>query len=311
VRCGAGDDGDPARLAAIVLNPVRVRDVPQLRLACVRACTASGWAPPEFLVTTPEDAGSAVTAAAVRAGASLVLAVGGDGTVRACAQSLAGTGVPLSIVPNGCANLTAKALGIPGDLESAIAVGLHGDPHSIDLADADGMTCVAMAGIGLDAAVVGAAPALLKRHAGWLGYAAAAVPKLIGPPARFTVAMDGQPARLLVAHTVAVGNLGLLPGGFELLPDARMDDGMLDVAILAPAGLAGWASIGVRVALRSRRDDGQLQRCQAREIEISSDADLPRQVDGELSAPGRSLRVVVRPGALRVMVPRRRAAAAA
>jgi diacylglycerol kinase (ATP) len=89
-----------------------------------------------------------------------------------------------------------------------------------------------------------------------------------------------------------------------------MDDGMLDVAILAPAGLPGWASIGVRVALRSRRDDGQLQRCQAHEVEVSADAELPRQVDGELTVPGRSLRVAVRPGALRVKVPRRRARAA-
>ncbi len=298
------------RTAAIVVNPVRVRDVPQLQLACTRAFAASGWAPPEFLLTTPEDAGSGLAAAAAAAGASLVLAVGGDGTVRACAQSLADTGVPLSIVPNGCANLTARALRIPGDLEAALAVALQGDPRPVDLADADGMTCVAMAGIGLDAAVVGAAPALLKRHAGWLGYAAAAVPKLIAPPARFTVVMDGQPARLLTAHTVAVGNLGLLPGGFELLPDARMDDGMLDVAILAPAGLPGWASIGVRIALRSRRDDSQLQRSRAREIQITADAELPRQVDGELTAPGRSLRVTVRPGALRVMVPRSRATAA-
>ncbi len=298
------------RTAAIVVNPARVRDLPQLQRACTRAFAASGWEPPEFLLTTPEDAGSGLTAAAVRAGASLVLAVGGDGTVRACAHSLADTGVPLAVAPTGAANLIARALRVPGDLAGAIAVGLHGDARSIDLADADGMTCVAMAGIGLDAAVVGAAPPLLKRHAGWLGYAAAAVPRLAGPPARFTVAMDGQPARALVAQTVAVGNLGLLPGGFELLPDARMDDGMLDVAILAPAGLPGWASICARVVLRSRQDDGQFQRFQVREIEISADADLPRQVDGELTAPGRSLRVFVRPGALRVMVPARRARAA-
>jgi diacylglycerol kinase family enzyme len=293
-----------------VVNPACAGDVRQLRLACDEAFAADGREPPEFLLTTPEDHGSGLTAAAVRAGASLVLAVGGDGTVRACAHSLADTGVPLSIVPNGSANLTAKALGIPGGLASALSVGLRGDTRSVDLADADGMTCVAMAGIGLDAAVVGAAPALLKRHAGWLGYAAAAVPKLIGAPAAFRVAVDGLAARDIRAQTVAVGNLGLLPGGFTLLPDARMDDGVLDVAVLAPAGLPGWASIGFRVIAGSRRDDGQLQRCQAREVEISADAELPRQVDGELISPGRSLRVAVRPGALSVRVPRGRARAA-
>jgi diacylglycerol kinase family enzyme len=307
---GIAHDGQMSRSAVVVVNPARVGDLRRLRLACGEAFGASGWAPPEFLLTTPDDAGAGLTAAAVRAGAALVLAVGGDGTVRACAHSLAGTAVPLAIVPNGSANLTAKALGIPGDLARAVAIALHGDAQSIDLADADGMTCVAMAGIGLDAAVVGAAPALLKRHGGWLGYAAAAVPRLTGPPVSFTVAMDGRGGRLIPAQTVAVGNLGLLPGGFVLLPDARLDDGVLDVAILAAAGLPGWASIGLRVIARSRRDDSQLQRYQVREVEISADTELPRQVDGELITPGRSLHVAVRPGALRVMVPRGPARAA-
>lgn len=302
---GSTGDGHPARRAAIVVNPALTRDMRQLRRACTTAFAAGGWAPPEFLLTTREEAGSGATAAAVRDGASRVLAVGGDGTVRACAEALADSGVPLAIVPNGSANLAAMALGIPGDLQRALEVAIHGAPRGIDLAQADGMTCVAMAGMGLDAAVVGATPAVLKRYAGWLGYAAAAVPKLIGRPARFTVALDGQPGRELRARTVAVGNLGLLPGGFGLLPDARMDDGVLDVAILAPAGLPGWVSIGVRVVVRSRRDDGRLQRSQARVVEISADAELPRQVDGEVIAPGRSLRVAVRPGALRVMTPQR------
>lgn len=305
---GIADDGRVGRDAVIVVNPNCAGDLPRLRLACAEAFAASGWPTPRFLLTTKDDAGSDMTAAAVRAGAGLVLAVGGDGTVRACAQSLAGSAVPLAIVPNGAANLTARALGIPGDMARCVAVALHGDSRSIDLAEADGIACIAMAGIGLDAAVVGATPRLLKRHTGWLGYAAAAVPNLIRPPVRFTVTMDELPTRVLRAQTVAVGNLGLLPGGFALLPDARMDDGVLDVAVLAPAGLPGWASIGLRVVARSRHDDGQLQRYQAKKIEIRSEAELPRQVDGELIAPGRSLRVAVRPGALRVMVPSARAA---
>lgn len=298
------------RDAVIVVNPARVGDLRRLRLACAKSFAASGWPPPEFLLTTPDDAGAGLTAGAVLAGAALVLAVGGDGTVRACAQSLAGTAVPLAIVPGGAANLTAKALRIPADVAGAIAVGLQGAVRSIDLAEADGMTCIAMTGIGLDAAVVGAAPAVLKRHAGWLSYAAAAVPKLRTGPARFTVTMDGLAPRVIRAQTVAVGNLGLLPGGFTLLPDARMDDGLLDVAVLAPAGLPGWVGIGLRVVASSRRDDRQLQRYQVREVAISADAELPRQVDGELIAPGNSLHVVVRPGALRVMVPRDLARAA-
>jgi diacylglycerol kinase family enzyme len=161
-----------------------------------------------------------------------------------------------------------------------------------------------MTGIGLDAAVVKGAAGPLNRHAGWLGYAAAAVPRLARRPAVFTVVLDGQSPFTVTAQTVAVGNLGLLPGGFVLLPDARMDDGKLDVAILAPAGLPGWASIGIRVVAASRHDDRQLRRYQARRVDVRADAELPRQADGELMGTGRSLSVVAQPGALRVMVPR-------
>ncbi len=290
--------------AAVIVNPARVRGLPRLRLACAEAFAASGWSAPEVMLTTPDDPGAGICAEALRAGADLVLAVGGDGTVRECAQSLAGSAVPLGIVPNGAANLVARALRIPGDLNGALTTALRGERRSIDLAVADGTACVAMTGMGLDAAVVKAATGRLKRHAGWLGYAAAALPRLARRPVVFTVALDGQSPFTVAAQTVAVGNLGLLPGGFSLLPDARMDDGKLDVAILAPAGLPGWVSIGVRVVGASRHDDSQLRRYQARQVEVSADTELPRQVDGELLGASRTLSVVARPGALRVMVPR-------
>ena len=104
---------------------------------------------------------------------------------------------------------------------------------------------------------------------------------------------------------MVVGNAGLLPGGFPLLPDALPHDGRLDVGILAPAGLADWARVGFRVLTRSRRDDRCLERFRARQVEITADADLPRQTDGEVIAPGRSLMVTIRPGALIVRTPAR------
>jgi diacylglycerol kinase family enzyme len=104
---------------------------------------------------------------------------------------------------------------------------------------------------------------------------------------------------------VVVGNVGLLPGGFALLPDARLDDGLLDVGILAPASPAGWGLVARRVIAGSRHDDQNLERFQARRIEIEADAELPREVDGEIIAPGRSLTVTLRSGALLVRVPAR------
>jgi diacylglycerol kinase family enzyme len=297
-----------ARLPVLVVNVTRVRDMRRLRQACSQAAAASGWKAPLVLTTTPDDAGSGMTRRGLAAGADLIIAVGGDGTVRACvdvladADSNAGGRVPLAIVPTGSANLTANALGLPMRLDAALRVALGGRDRQIDLAVADGMTFAAMAGLGIDAAVVGATPGAVKQAVGWPAYAAAAIGQLLRQPATFSIRLDGGEPLVRRARSVTVGNSGALPGGFPIMPAARLDDGLLDVAVLAPAGPVGWANVGYRVLTRSRRDDWQLERHRAAVIDIQADADLPRQVDGELIAPARSLTVAVRPGALRVRV---------
>jgi diacylglycerol kinase family enzyme len=290
------------QLAAFVVNPVRARRLADQPARFAAAAAASGWRPPLVLMTTPQDGGTGITRQALAAGAALIFAVGGDGTVRACAAALHGTGVPLAIVPAGSANLTARALGVPRDVHAALAAGFDGPERQIDLAVADGEICTAMAGIGLDAAVVGATSDRLKRRTGWPAYAAASAGQLLAPPTRFSIRLDGGPPMVRQACSVVVGNTGRLPGGFPILPDARPDDGVLDVGVLAPAGLAGWVSIGYRAILASRRDDAQLERFRARTVEITAAADLPRQADGEMIGSSDRLSVTVLPGALRVRV---------
>jgi diacylglycerol kinase family enzyme len=288
--------------AAFVVNDRRARDPARLHARLARAALAAGW-DPLVLATSATDPGGGMTGVALAAGSALVFAVGGDGTVRACADVLAGTGVPLAILPLGSANLTAHALGIPARLTAAVAVGLHGRVTRIDMATADGLTYLAMAGMGLDATVVGGTPDALRRATGWLAYGAAAVRFLAGPPSSYTIVLDGETKLTREARSVVVGNVGLLPGGFTLLPDARLDDGILDVAVLAPAGPADWAVVGSRVLLHSRPGDRRLERYQARQVEISADAELARQVDGEVLRPASTLSVQVRPAALQVKVP--------
>jgi diacylglycerol kinase family enzyme len=292
-------------MAAVVVNPTRIRGLDRLRQHCQWAAAEHGWAPPPVLLTSIADPGAGVARSAVEAGAELVVCVGGDGTVRECAQSLAGTNVPLAIVPTGSANLTARALRVPAGLDAALATGFGGRDTRIDVATADGAVFTAMAGIGFDAAVVGATPDAAKRMAGWPAYAGAAASQLLRRPATFTftLRLDGGEPLTRRARSVAVGNSGALPGGFPILPDARVDDGVLDVLILAPSGLAGWVQVGLRVAVGSRASGHQLERLRAREVEIHADAELPRQMDGEIISSGRSLTVAVRPGALLVRVP--------
>ena len=288
--------------AAFVVNRTRIRHFARLHRRSAAAAAARGWTV-ELLETRSADAGGGATRQAVAAGAQLVFAVGGDGTVRACAQALAGGQVPLAIVPRGTANLVATALGLPSSLGAALAVGFGPHERRIDLAVADGVAFGAMAGMGLDAAVVGATAAGLKGAAGWLGYAAAGVRRLAGAGTAFEIRLDGGEPVSRRARCVVVGNVGLLPGGFVLLPAARPDDGMLDVGILAPAGPFGWPRVAWRVLSRSPREDAALERYQARRVEITAGARLPRQADGELIGAAASLTVTLAPGGLLVRVP--------
>jgi diacylglycerol kinase family enzyme len=298
--------------AAIVINSTLARGLGRFRRRCREAAAAGGWEP-SFLETTLDDRGVGLAGAAVAAGARMVVAAGGDGTVRACAQALAGTQVPLAIVPLGTANLAARALGIPAGVGGSLAAAFGGHERRIDLAVAEaaaadaagggGLTFAAMAGIGLDAEVVAATPRLLKRRAGWLAYAVAGAAHLPGRGERFTVRLDGDEPLARRARCVVVGNAGLLPGGFTLLPQARLDDGLLDVGILAPAGPAGWLRVAHRVLTGSGRGGRPLERHQARRVEISAETELPREVDGEVITPGRSLTVTLLRRALTVRVP--------
>jgi diacylglycerol kinase family enzyme len=308
------------RSVVFVVNRTLVRDPRGFGRRCLAAARNFGWEP-VLAETSPGESGLGLARQAVADGAGLVFAAGGDGTVRACAQALAGTGVPLAIVPLGTANLTARALGIPARARLAIEVGFRGRDRRIDLASADlgsgelgraagsgsadevgasRILFAAMAGIGLDAAVVEAAHTEGKRRLGWVAYAVSGVAHLSLPPRDFTLRLDGGEPLVRRARCVVVGNAGLLPGGFWLLPEARCDDGWLDVGILAPTGVLGWPRVAGLVLTRSSQGGGQLERFRARRVEISAAMDLPRQIDGEVVAPGRALAVSVRPGVLTV-----------
>lgn len=286
-----------------VINPTLLSDPAAFGRQCLAAAAKHGWKA-WLAETTQQEDGSGLAREAVAAGAHLVFAAGGDGTVRGCAQALAETGVPLAIVPLGTANLTAHALGVPTRAARAIKAGFDGRDHQIDLAVVDvGMACVAMAGIGLDAAVVAGTGRWGKRRLGWVAYGLSGVARLAWPPSEFTVRLDGGAALIRRARCVVVGNAGLLPGGFTLLPGARLDDGQLDVGILAAGGAVGWARVAGWVLTRSRRTGRELERFRACRVEISAGEDVPRQVDGEVITSGRTLNVAVRRGALTVRLP--------
>jgi diacylglycerol kinase family enzyme len=314
-------------LVAFVLNRTLIRAPGRFAQRCRAAAEDRGWEPwfapvagtaDGPVVASTAAAGSAVagpvvvSTALVRRvvadGASLVVAAGGDGTVRACAEAVAGTGVPLAVVPLGTANLIARTLGVPARVDRALEVAFGGRDRLIDLGrvtgQAGGFAFAAMAGIGLDAAVVEAARPYVKRRLGWVAYAMAAAPRLRWPASDFTIRLDGAAPLRRRARCVVVANAGLLPGGFTLLPAARLDDGLLDVGVLAPEGGWDWLRLGARVlGGEVRVGGGRVEGGQGRLVEVGADRVLPRQADGEVLAPARVLGVSVTPGALVLRLP--------
>ncbi len=297
------------RQALFVVNPTGVRHAGVLRRHCEDAARAHGWQP-ELVVTQGGDA-SAMLHDQLRGylegdGEKLVFAVGGDGTVRACAHDIAGTQARLAVVPRGTANLFAGALHLPVAVDRALEVGFGPFERALDLPFAGDLPFVAMAGMGLDALVVGATPEFLKSGLGWLGYAVTALPHILAPPREVSVRLDGGEVIERRAHSVVVGNVGMLPGGFELLPGAALDDGLLEVGILSPAGVPGWARLARRVVTGHEprgRQRPELEHFRAALVEVVTPSAAPLQLDGDYLGSTTVLSVELHPGAMLVKVP--------
>ncbi len=288
--------------AGVVVNPAKVADLGKFRAAVAEAMAERGWQPPLWLETTAEDPGQVQASEAAGAGVDLVLACGGDGTVTACAEGVAGTGVPLAIVPIGTGNLLASNLGLPLDLDEALAVAFTGTDTPIDAGTANGTSFVVMAGVGLDARMISDTSEPLKKQLGWAAYAIAAIRHLRDRPMRVTLTVDGgRPVRLRPS-AVIVGNVGWLRGGIPLLPDARPDDGMLDAVALRARSLASWFAIAGHVLLR-RGESGRVTRFVFTELVVATARPQPWELDGEFMGRTNRLVITARPGWLLLRLP--------
>lgn len=124
----------PRPLACVVVNPSKPSATGAVRRRATAALRDAGYAGPVWLETTPAEPGVMQARLAVASGAGLVIAAGGDGTVRAVAAGTARTGVDMAILPLGTANLAARNLGLPvGRLDAALKVAAHGTARRADL----------------------------------------------------------------------------------------------------------------------------------------------------------------------------------
>jgi undecaprenyl-diphosphatase len=301
-----GQHGTGTR-SAVVANPAKVKEGGRSHRELRAALAHTGWPEPLWLETTREDPGGGQTRQAVHAGAMVIFACGGDGTVTACASELAGTDVALAVVPAGTGNLLAANLKLPAHPAHAVAAAAGAGRRRLDLGVVGDRCFTVMAGMGFDAQMLRDTPETLKARIGWPAYVIAAARHLCENPMQVSISLDHAAPFTRRARTVLVGNIGELRGGLRLLPGAQPDDGLLDVAVLMPPRRRSWLPLAWSL-IRHRPTAPLMETFQAKQVEIISDRRQPRELDGDLIEPAHTLSAAVRPAALWLCVAEPRSA---
>lgn len=307
---------------AIIWNPTKT-DRETLESGLTEAIGEDSAPEVRWWETTPEDAGQGVTERAIAEGADLVIAAGGDGTVRAVAEHLADSGADadLGIVPLGTGNLLARNLDVPiGDVAAALTRALNGPAAPVDVGwvDVDTDTgperhaFVVMVGFGIDAHMISETDDDLKDKAGWIAYVESLGRALSASEViPFRITVDDGSVRDIEGHTLLVANCGRLQGGIALLPDADPSDGELDFLLLSAEGLGEWLGTmktmiwdnGLK-RLISDADEAtsteSVDQGRATRVEVTLTQPRAFEIDGEQIGEATAFRVEIEPAAIRV-----------
>lgn len=316
------------RQAALIYNPIKV-DEKRLRATVRELSRDAGWMHPAFYKTTIEDAGQLAAREALDRNVSVVLVAGGDGTVRAVSEVIAGTGVPMAILPSGTGNLLARNLGLPlADPAEMVRAALGGFVHPIDIGWArltreDGHTAehafVVLAGMGLDAHMIANTRSDLKRSVGWIAYVDGAARSLAGAvPFRTVYQIDDGRLHSTKVHSMLFANCGALPAGIALIPGASIADGTMDVALIQPTGVFGWLGVWRKIwwdnsvlrrfragrrVLERRGSDTSVRYLRGVSAEAAAHAPTPIELDGDEFGMAVRIHCRVDPGALLLALP--------
>jgi YegS/Rv2252/BmrU family lipid kinase len=231
-----------------------------------------------------------------------VLAWGGDGTINEVASALTFDETPLGIIPAGSGNGLARELGISRRPEAAIADALRAEPRAMDVGELEGRLFVNIAGIGIDAHVASRFNDPENQRRGLFGYALLTASALLTyRPSYYRIVADHGHVEVR-AILVCIANSAQFGNNARIAPGARVDDGLLDVVVVAEHS-----------RLRTIRSlpklfNGTIEQVpgcsifRVRQAAIESDEPMTFHVDGEPVHGGTRLRLRVHPGALRIAV---------
>ncbi len=228
---------------------------------------------------------------------------GGDGLIGAVADAIKGTTGVLGVLPGGRGNDFARVLGIPLEPAPACAVLKDGNVRALDIGQIGDKTFIGIASCGFDS-VANRIANDTRIVRGNLVYAYGALRALAGwKPARFEVTLDGGEPRVMTGYTVAAANSGAYGGGMMMAPDASLQDGLLDIVLVAHAPKLRFLRLLPTVFKGEHVKQPNVEVLRAHEIRISAERPFTMYADGdpiaELPATVRAL-----PSAVRVMVPR-------
>lgn len=290
----------------VVYNPLKVADLAGLQGGARDICAHAGWEAPAWLPTTAADHGTGMARAACARGADLVCALGGDGTVREVADGLAHTGVAMGVLAQGTGNLLARNLGLPhNNFEASLRAVLAGRVRPIDLGrvrfdDGPEHCFTVIVGMGLDADAIASTQPQLKERIGWPAYILAGLGFLVQKGFNVRTVVDGRTPVSGRARMVLACNCGLLPAGIDLVPEARLDDGQLDMLVFSPRGLAGWAAATIRAVSLHRRGHRIIRHYSCHTGLVTVGRAMRVEVDGDPVGSATTMRIRVDQGAVLV-----------
>jgi diacylglycerol kinase (ATP) len=269
-----------------------------------RALAAEGIDDPLWYEVPKAKKAPAQVRRALDEGADLICAWGGDGTVRRCVGELAGRHACLAVIPAGTANLFAANLGIPSDIDEAVAIGLHGARRRFDVGRFEDERFAVMAGVGFDAAMIRGADDL-KERIGRAAYVWSGSRNLREPVFDAEIEVDGTEWFDGRAACILLGNVGSLFGGIEVFPSAEPDDGKLELGVVTADSVVQWARTLARAVTGDPADSPFVRATKAQAVKVKLDREVRYELDGGDRSKVKSFSVEVEPRALQLCVPRR------